>query len=164
MDVLTTFPASKRARDLWIDVRVTHALQRGKLRQIYKFCREVFKVEYVVSDDRSLSSYLHKPTPAVISSVNEKTVTYKGMFKNGSDQRDAALHNHVPQVMSYVISHEGESSEPIETLTTHWKNYIQSHAEYFQTGEQLGKKTVMFCGDLKETDVCDSERIWYIPC
>jgi hypothetical protein len=86
MDVLATFPASNRARDLWIDVRVTHTLQRDKLRQTYKFCREVFKSE-TMDDDRALSSYLHKPTPAVMSSVNEKTEGYKGMIKITSDQR-----------------------------------------------------------------------------
>ena len=107
------FPASNRARDLWIDVRVTHALQRDKLRQTYKFCREVFKVMVMASDDRALSSYLHKPTPSVLSSVKEKTEAYKGMLKIASDQGDAVLRNHVPRVMSYVISHEGEFSEPL---------------------------------------------------
>ena len=80
-----------------------------------------------------------QPTPAVISSVKMKTMTYQGMLKIASDQRDAALHNHVPQVMSCVISHEGEFSEPliktIETLTTHLNHHVQSHTEYFQTGE-----------------------------
>ena len=60
--------------------------------------------------------------------------------------------------MSCVISREVEFSEPliltIETLTTHWKYYVQSHAEYFQTGEQLDKKTVMFRGDLKDRLMC----------
>ena len=62
--------------------------------------------------------------------------------------------------MPCVISHEGEFSEPliktIETLTTHWKYYVQSHAEHFQTGEQLGKKTAMFRGDhdLKDRLMC----------
>ena len=120
---LPTFPTSNRNTDLWIDVRVTHALQRGKLRQTYKFCRGVFKAEALSGPERPLSGYLHKPTPAVMSSVKEKTVTYQGMLKIPSDQRDAGLRNHVSQVMPCVISHEGEFSEPliqtIETLTTH---------------------------------------------
>ena len=70
LKVLSTFPTSNRPRDLWIDVRVTHALQRGKLRQTYKFCREVFETETAASDDRDLPSYLHKTTHAVSPMLN----------------------------------------------------------------------------------------------
>ena len=107
LQIANSAPAKLKGRT------VTHALQRGKLRQTSKFCREVFRAETAASGDRALSKMRHEPTPAVVSSVKEKTEAYKGIHKITSNQFDAGLRNHVPQVMSCVISHEGEFSEPL---------------------------------------------------
>ena len=65
-DVLSTFPASNRAADLWMDVRVTHSTQRTMLDKTYKFCCDVYHAEakfkpVVTVQEVACSRRCHRP-------------------------------------------------------------------------------------------------------
>ena len=158
LDVLSTFPASNRAADLWMDVRVTHSTQRTLLDKTYKFCCDVYHAEAKAGGDHARSGMLQEMSPAVTNSVKEKERAYEPMMKLARDQVKNKSRRVLPALMACVISHEGEFSRPlvrtIETLTQHYRNLIKAKPHLFETGEKLGKKTSTFRASLKDALMC----------
>ena len=158
LDVLSTFPTSNRAADLWMDVRVTHSTQRTLLDKTYKFCCDMYHAEPKAGGDRARSGMLQEMSPAVTNSVKEKERAYESMMKFARDQVKNKSRRVMTALMACVISHEGEFSRPlvrtIETLTQHYRNLIKAKPHLFETGEKLGKKTSTFRASLKDALMC----------
>ena len=108
LDVLSTFPVSNRAADLWMDVRVTHSTQRSLLDKTYKFCCDVYHAEAKAGGDRARSGMLQEMSPAVTSRVKEKERAYEPMMKLPRDQMSNKSRRVMPALMACVISHEDE--------------------------------------------------------